>query len=121
MSSLDVTLEKFIWDVSSLPHIPPGDLDSPYAPPPPILPYYPPDVDDRIVNTVIQRQMLEDSLRAAMIRTAYSDSNLSPLPEDCTFTLTIELRPDFKRPGKVPPGTDVSLLPRDIVPCCGRC
>jgi mitotic spindle assembly checkpoint protein MAD2B len=42
---------------------------------------------------------LEDSLRAAMIRTAYSDANLSPLPDGCTFTLTIELREDTDRPG----------------------
>jgi len=50
---------------------------------------------------VIQRQALEDSLRAAMIRTAYSDANLSPLPDDCTFTLMIEMRDDQIRPGNV--------------------
>jgi len=50
---------------------------------------------------VIQKQALEDSLRAAMIRTAYSDSNLSPLPDDCTFTLTIEMREAHSRPGSV--------------------
>ena len=55
----------------------------------------------RITNAVVQKQALEDSLRAAMIRTAYSDANLSPLPEDCTFTLAIEMRDDA-RPGKVP-------------------
>src|SRR5271154_3462019 len=30
LSSQDTPLEKFIWDVSSLPVIPPGDIDSPY-------------------------------------------------------------------------------------------
>jgi mitotic spindle assembly checkpoint protein MAD2B len=54
---------------------------------------------------VVQKQALEDSLRAAMIRTAYSDANLSPLPEDCTFTLAIEMRDDA-RPGKVPSQTE---------------
>jgi len=54
----------------------------------------------RIVDAVINRTALEDSLRAAMIRTAYSDANLSSLPDDCTFTLTIEVR-DNQRPGKV--------------------
>jgi hypothetical protein len=29
LSSLDTPLEKFIWDVSSLPVIPAGDIDSP--------------------------------------------------------------------------------------------
>ena len=42
-------------------------------------------------------------MRAAMIRTAYSDANLSPLPDDCTYTLTIEMRDDNIRPGKVRP------------------
>jgi len=45
---------------------------------------------------------VEDSLRAAMIRTAYSDTNLSPIPENCTFTLTIEMRDENVRPGNVP-------------------
>jgi len=44
---------------------------------------------------------VEDSLRAAMIRTAYSDTNLSPIPENCTFTLTIEMRDENVRPGNV--------------------
>jgi hypothetical protein len=57
----------------------------------------------RIANAVIEKQTLEDSLRAGMIRTAFSDANLSPLPEDCTFTLTIEMREDQTntRPGNV--------------------
>ena len=50
---------------------------------------------------MIQKQALEDSLRAAMIRTAYSEANLSPLPDDCTFTLMIEMREDQIRPGNV--------------------
>jgi hypothetical protein len=54
-----------------------------------------------IANAVIHRQALEDSLRAAMIRTAYSDVNLSPLPDGCTFTLTIEMRDEHIRPGNV--------------------
>ena len=37
-----------------------------------------------------------------MIRTAYSDTNLSPIPENCTFTLTIEMRDENVRPGNVP-------------------
>lgn len=57
----------------------------------------------RIANAVIHRQALEDSLRAAMIRTAYSDANLSHLPEGCTFTLTIEMRDEHIRPGNVLP------------------
>ena len=55
------------------------------------------------MNATLHRQQLEDSLRAAMIRTAYSDANLSPLPEDCTFTLTIEMRDENTRPGNVVP------------------
>ena len=55
-----------------------------------------------ITNAVIHKQSLEDSLRAAMIRTAYSDANFSPLPADCTFTLAIEMRDDA-RPGAVLP------------------
>jgi mitotic spindle assembly checkpoint protein MAD2B len=95
LSSLDTPLEKFVWDVSSLPTIPPGDLDSPCFPLILAILIY------SIVNAVIQKQVLEDSLRAAMIRTAFSDANLSPLPEDCTFTLTIEMRDERIRPGNV--------------------
>ena len=47
----------------------------------------------------INKTALEDSFRAAIIRTAYSDGNLSPLPEDCTYTITIELRDGHTRPG----------------------
>jgi mitotic spindle assembly checkpoint protein MAD2B len=94
LSCLDIPLEKFVWDVSSLPVIPIGDIDSPYS-----IHYV--KVNFRIQNAVIHKQALEDSLRAAMIRTAYSDANLSPLPEECTFTLTIEMRDDSIRPGNV--------------------
>lgn len=55
----------------------------------------------RIANAMIQKQALEDSLRAAMIRTAYSDANLSPIPDGCTFNLTIEMRDEQVRPGNV--------------------
>jgi|SRR5215471_3217675 len=95
LSSLDIPLEKFVWDVSSLPDIPLGDVDSPYFLSLKKL------MATRITNAVIQKQALEDSLRAAMIRTAYSDANLSPLPDDCTFTLMIEMRDDLIRPGNV--------------------
>ena len=95
LSSLDTPLEKFVWDVSSLPAIPLGDIDSPY------FPFLKKLTASRIANAAIQKQALEDSLRAAMIRTAYSDANLSPLPDDCTFTLMIEMRDDQIRPGYV--------------------
>ena len=55
----------------------------------------------RIENAGIERQALEDSLRAAIIRTAYADAKLSPLPDGSTFTLTIELREDTDRPGGI--------------------
>ena len=55
----------------------------------------------RIANAGIEKQALEDSLRAAIIRTAYADAKLSPLPEGCTFTLTIELREDTDHPGGI--------------------
>ena len=53
----------------------------------------------RIENAEIETQNLEDSLRAALIRTAFSDANLSSIPEGCSFTITIEVREDTDRPG----------------------
>jgi len=48
-----------------------------------------------------------------MIRTAYSHTNLTPIPENCTFTLTIEMRDENTRPGNVLPNpTDPFLV------CC---
>lgn len=93
LSPLDIPLEKFIWDVSSLPRIPAVDIDSPYRAP------REKGVDWRIENAEIERQSLEDSLRAALIRTAFSDAKLSTLPEGCSFTLTIEVREETDRPG----------------------
>ena len=88
-------LEKFVWDVSSLPVIPAGDIDSPYL----FILSSLTNKYRRIVDAAINGQALEDSFRAAIIRTAYSDANLSPLPEDCTYTLTIEVRDGHTRPG----------------------
>jgi mitotic spindle assembly checkpoint protein MAD2B len=63
----------------------------------------------RIANSEIERQNLGDSLRAALIRTAFSDAKLSTLPEGCSFTLTIEVREETDRPGgNVPPPVPLS-------------
>jgi hypothetical protein len=130
LNSQDIPLEKFVWDTSNLPVIPLGDLDSPYSLPYPLLlplsqspapcisssPQHhiespahcfstSNEIDDRIVNATIRKQEVEDSLRAAMIRTAYSEANLTPIPENCTFTLTIEMRDENTRPGNVPPSS----------------
>jgi hypothetical protein len=62
------------------------------------------------VNSEIERQNLEDSLRAALIRTVFSDTKLSALPEGCSFTITIEVREETDRPGgNVPPTLPFSI------------
>jgi mitotic spindle assembly checkpoint protein MAD2B len=47
---------------------------------------------------------IQEQLRATIRKLAYSASKLDPLPDDCTFTVTVELKPDA-----VPP-VEVSIL-----------
>ncbi|KAK4696497.1 mitotic spindle assembly checkpoint protein MAD2B, partial [Lecanoromycetidae sp. Uapishka_2] len=91
-------LERYVFSTASFPRIPPSETLTPFAPEtstnedaedpenPPVDPtttkrFDPPPTSD-----------LPEQFRATFARLSTSLSGLRPLPEDCSFTLAIELR-----------------------------
>ncbi|KAF2238925.1 DNA-binding protein [Viridothelium virens] len=96
-------LERFMFDLSRLPEVPPDEINTPFervgvpeslsqstdkgaTPSPHVAP--PPDLS---VN-------LEEQFRATMARLSTCGSRLSPLPPDCTYTVVIENKRDVPPP-----------------------
>ncbi|CCX35430.1 putative Mitotic spindle checkpoint protein [Taphrina deformans PYCC 5710] len=89
MSSQDVPLERFVFDVSMLPEVSPEDLFVPFR------------------DTEYQAGQLDAQFRAAIMKLALVETKLGPVPNgkspnqaqhhhfdssDCTFVVQIELR-----------------------------
>ena len=83
----DIPLERFVFDVSFFPYVPPEHQTTPLRQTQ-SLP------DDGIY--ILPLQDLEEQLRATMSRLSDCSSRLAPIPEGCTFALVIELKEDSR-------------------------
>lgn len=88
-------LERFLFDVSSFPSVPPSETLTPF-----VNPSSGTNEDatkDRatvITNTVD----LEEQFRGVMSKLAYCGSSLGKLPDGCSFTVCIELKEKAESP-----------------------
>jgi mitotic spindle assembly checkpoint protein MAD2B len=81
-------MERFIFDASRFPAVPAEDLDTPLERM---------DEDGEEVD-VLPHIDMEEQFRATMSKLTNCQSALKPLPQGCTFTIAIELKPDGDAP-----------------------
>lgn len=81
-------MERFIFDASRFPAVPAADLDTPLERS---------DADGEEEEVLPQVDM-EEQFRATMSKLTNCQSALKPLPQGCTFTMAIELKPDGDAP-----------------------
>jgi len=81
-------MERFVFDASRFPPVPVADLDTP-------LERKSPNGEDVDVLPMVD---IEEQFRATMSRFTNCQSVLKPLPQGCTFTVAIELKPDDDAP-----------------------
>lgn len=81
-------MERFVFDASRFAAIPAADLDTP-------LEREGPDGESIAILPVVD---MEEQLRAIMGRILNCETVLKPLPEGCTFTVAIDLKPDGDAP-----------------------
>jgi len=79
-------LERFMFDVSSFPSVPAGESLTPFEDEEAV------NVDDVEQKPKISLVDVEEQLRATMQKLAYCGSKLGPLPENCTYTVAVELK-----------------------------
>lgn len=77
-------VERFVFDVSSFPRISQSDVDTPLERR---------DAGGERV-AILPTVDMEEQLRATMSRLSNCGSSLRPLPQNCSFTVAIELRTD---------------------------
>ena len=81
-------MERFVFDASRFPAVPVADLDTP-------LERKDANGEDVAVLPMVD---MEEQFRATMSRFTNCQSVLKPLPQGCTFTVAIELKPDGDAP-----------------------
>ncbi|KAI9782755.1 MAG: hypothetical protein M1835_003947 [Candelina submexicana] len=85
-------LERFMFDISTFPTIPPGEA----------LTLFERASDDQISEEQSAPSVpeidLDEQFRAVMSRLAVCGSTLGPIPEDCSFTVCIELKEKSEPP-----------------------
>jgi mitotic spindle assembly checkpoint protein MAD2B len=81
-------MERFVFDASRFPAVPAADLDTPLERR---------DAEGEEVEVLPQVDM-EEQFRGTMSKLANCQSALKPLPQGCTFTVAIELKPDGDAP-----------------------
>ena len=81
-------MERFVFDASRFPAVPLADLDTP-------LERKSPNGEDVDVLPAVD---MEEQFRATMSRFTNCQSALKPLPQGCTFTVAIELKPEGDAP-----------------------
>ncbi|KAJ6263791.1 DNA polymerase zeta processivity subunit [Drechslerella dactyloides] len=109
LSPANKPLERFVFDVSAFPVVAPSDLHSPFV-------YIPahdtttntgsptiPDSQDASVTGGISTIDLEEQLRAVLTKLSYASVKLGKLPEECTFSVSMELKKDSPAPEGNPP------------------
>lgn len=88
-SSSAEPLERFMFDVSSFPEVPAGEIFTTFEEP---------ETDsydgkgkgkETTQGSLVD---IEEQLRATVRKLAYCGSKLGPLPEGCTFTVVVELK-----------------------------
>lgn len=81
-------LERFMFDVSHLPTIPAGDIDTP--------------LERTQANgekvAVLPTVDMEEQFRATMSKLANCGNVLKPLPKGCSFTMVVEIKGDGEAP-----------------------
>ena len=75
-------LERFVFDLSSFPVVPPSETTTPFEDP----------------TSTVSLADLAEQFRGAMQKLAFCGSTLGPLPTNCSFTVCIELKPDGEAP-----------------------
>lgn len=85
----DTPLERFVFDVSFFPYVPPEHHTTP-------LRQTQSQAHDGIY--ILPQTDLEEQLRGTMSRLADCGSRLKPLPDSCTFAVVIELKDDSRDP-----------------------
>lgn len=85
----DEALERFVFDVSFFPYVPPEHQTTP-------LRQTQTTPDDGIY--ILPRVDLEEQLRSTMSRLSTCSSRLKPIPEGCTFAVVVELKEDSREP-----------------------
>jgi mitotic spindle assembly checkpoint protein MAD2B len=75
-------LERFVFDLSSFPAVPPSEITTPFEDP----------------TSTVSLADLAQQFRGAMQKLAFCGSTLGPLPTNSSFTVCIELKPDGEAP-----------------------
>ncbi|KAF8461362.1 DNA-binding protein [Kalaharituber pfeilii] len=83
----NLPLERYVWDVSSFPTVPPAEHHTPFQSP-----------DDPTSLSGTTLADIEEQLRASLGKISIVSAKLAKLPKDCTFTITIELKQDAAAP-----------------------
>lgn len=87
-------LERFVWDVSSFPIVPTTEQHTPFQ-----------SHEDPTALSGATLADIEEQLRASLGKISLASARLSKLPQECTFTISIELK------GDAPAPVGVSRLP----------
>ncbi|EWC47968.1 hypothetical protein DRE_02850 [Drechslerella stenobrocha 248] len=104
ISATNKPLERFVFDVSRFPIVASSDIHSRFveapadASPNDVVSPTIPDSQD-----VIHQIDLEEQLRAVLTKLSYSSVKLGKLPQDCTFSVSMELKKDSPAPEGNPP------------------
>jgi mitotic spindle assembly checkpoint protein MAD2B len=85
-SMYDQPMERFMFDLSKFPFVPKKDWHVPFA------------SNDSKDESRIPVVNMEEQFRAVMSKLAFCHRSLLPLPQDCTFTLAIELKDEADAP-----------------------
>lgn len=78
--------ERFVFDLSDLPHVEQGDWHTPLR---------------GTVRDVVLDDQLEHQFRAALLKIATVSTTLGDLPDGCTFAIAIDLRDEKAQPAEV--------------------
>ncbi len=83
-------LERFMFDVSSFPEVPPGETLTKFEEVEEEGASLGPVQKDKTLKVILVD--IEEQLRATMRKLAYCGSKLGPLPEGCSYTVALELK-----------------------------
>ncbi|KAK9238116.1 DNA-binding protein [Lipomyces kononenkoae] len=93
LSSIDIPLERFVFDVTSFPKVALREQHN------------------EMKNVTLNMTDMEEQYRTCIMKLSHTSSILGKLPPECTFTITIELNDD----AKAPVGHDSPWVPADSV------
>lgn len=90
-------LERFMFDMSKLPVVPANELNTPFERDEEAIGHgQSKALTDRMVTNI------EEQLRGVMSKLAVCSNRLKPIPEGCTFTISIELKEQADPPIRHP-------------------